>query len=39
MSKEMRWIIVGAIVVYFGFFHKGEIETPTEQYVIRIFKK
>ena len=30
MTKETRWLIIGAIVVYFGFFHKGQAEVELE---------
>jgi len=28
--KNLIWIAVIGAIIYFGFFHKGEIEPPTE---------
>ena len=30
MKKEIRWFIIGAIIIYFGFFHIGKAEVIEE---------
>ena len=30
MTKNTIWLIIGAVIVYFGFFHKGQARVEPE---------